>query len=372
MLGIRPIKPTKSAISLLSFGLLLLLVLGLQECKPKPKGVILHLEDVPYEHLSDYQFFKGDIKLLQANDSVIPYDLITPLFSDYAQKARFFYVPSGKSIVYNDTDVLDFPLGSAIIKNFYYANDLRDSSKGRRLMETRVLIHKASGWEAYPYVWNEEQTDAELKVAGASLRAKWIDKAGEAHDIEYNVPNKNQCKGCHWNHEAMTPIGPKVRNLNHKFHYANAYRNQLDMWSSLGLLKGLSCPGVAPKVAQWDDTSANLQDRALAYLDVNCGHCHRAEGPAATSGLILQTTVTDPVKLGVMKVPVAAGIGSGGRLYDIVPGKPDSSIIYFRMNSVHPGIMMPELGRHLIHKEGVALIRAWIAQMDKDHPITTE
>jgi len=35
-----------------------------------------------------------------------------------------------------------------------------------------------------------------------------------------------------------------------------------------------------------------------------------------------------------------------------------------RMNSTEPAVMMPELGRKMIHKEGVALIRSWIASLE--------
>jgi hypothetical protein len=67
--------------------------------------------------------------------------------------------------------------------------------------------------------------------------------------------------------------------------------------------------------------------------------------------------------LGVGKAPVAAGRGSGGRSFDIVPGKPDASILYYRINSDDPGVMMPELGKKLIHREGAELIHEWIAAM---------
>ena len=64
-----------------------------------------------------------------------------------------------------------------------------------------------------------------------------------------------------------------------------------------------------------------------------------------------------------MKPPVAAGRGSGGLSYDIVPGKPEESILVFRTGSIDPGIMMPELGKRLIHEEGLALLREWVAAM---------
>jgi hypothetical protein len=78
-----------------------------------------------------------------------------------------------------------------------------------RLIETRVLLHRAEGWVALPYQWNADQTDAKLVLAGARLDAKT--PAGEA--ISYAIPNKNQCKECHEMSGEVTPIGPKARNL---------------------------------------------------------------------------------------------------------------------------------------------------------------
>ena len=39
----------------------------------------------------------------------------------------------------------------------------------------------------------------------------------------------------------------------------------------------------------------------------------------------------------------------------------------YRFESTDPGIMMPELGRTMVHKEGLELIRNWIESMD-DNP----
>ncbi len=51
-----------------------------------------------HENLSEYNFFKGELNQLQPADDIIPYDLNTPLFTDYAEKARFIKVPAGKKI----------------------------------------------------------------------------------------------------------------------------------------------------------------------------------------------------------------------------------------------------------------------------------
>jgi uncharacterized repeat protein (TIGR03806 family) len=307
------------------------------------------------ENLSDYGFFKGTVKDQIPADGVMPYALNSPLFSDYASKLRFVRLPEGKSVAYNPDSVLQFPVGAAIVKTFYYPIDERNPKKGRRLMETRILLHEAKGWVALPYIWNKEQTDAVLEVAGGSDQVSWIDGAGKKQSFEYQVPNMNQCKGCHERSGEMTPIGPSVRQLNDG--------HQLQNWSTTGLLKGLPKEHI-PALVNYLDASASLDDRVKAYLDINCAHCHNATGPARSSGLYLDWNSKDRTAYGFFKPPVAAGRGSGNLSYDIVPGKPDQSILYYRMASRDPGVMMPELGRQLTHHEGVELVRNWIQSMN--------
>ncbi|MDB5283682.1 MAG: hypothetical protein JWO06_2757, partial [Bacteroidota bacterium] len=291
--------------------------------------------------------------------------LITPLFSDYAQKARFIYMPEGKSADYDTTQVLAFPVGACFIKNFYYADDLRVKNGTRRIMETRLLVHRANAWDALDYIWNDEQTEAILESAGDIKKVSWIHSDGTKKETDYIIPNKNQCKGCHWNNGvAITPIGPKVRNLNRDLPYDDVTENQLTHFAKIGFLKGAPAPGMAPKLADWSDSAHySVTERARAYLEVNCGHCHNPKGPAYTSGLHLNIDNFNLEHLGFCKAPVAAGKATGNRLYDIVPSSPDKSIMIYRMQSADPGIRMPELGRSLVHKEGLALITRWIAEM---------
>lgn len=306
------------------------------------------------ENLSDYGFFKDNIKEQIPADGVVLYTLNSPLFSDYASKLRFVKLPAGQSVAYNPDSVLQFPVGTAIVKTFYYPIDERNPKKGRRLMETRVLLHEAKGWVALPYIWNKEQTDAVLEVAGGSDQVSWIDAGGKKQSFEYQVPNMNQCKGCHERSGEMTPIGPSVRQLNDG--------QQLQHWDTAGLLKGLPKDHI-PALVNYSDASASFDDRVKAYLDINCAHCHNPTGPARSSGLYLTWDSKDRTAYGFLKPPVAAGRGSGNLSYDIVPGKPDQSILHYRMASRDPGVMMPELGRQLTHREGVELVRSWIASL---------
>lgn len=333
-------------------------------CNTGTGKVALDVTAEPFKNLSEYGFFTGTLKDLKANERVVPYDLVTPLFTDYAHKTRFVYLPEGKSADYDTTGVLQFPVGTCLIKTFYYPEDFRKPEAERRIIETRLLVHREAGWDNLAYIWNDEQTDAELDIAGDIKEVKWTHYDGSARKVDYVIPSKNQCKSCHWRNDAsFTPIGPKVRNLNRDYTYADGTENQLLRWTKLGILKNGPAPAAAPKIASWTDSTHTLNQRARAYLEMNCGHCHSPNGPAYTSGLHLNLENANPENLGFCKSPVAAGKATGNFMYDIVPGHPELSILTFRMESTDPGIKMPEIGRGLVHKEGVELISRWIAEM---------
>lgn len=332
-------------------------------------AVVLDVAAQPFEVLSKYNFFSGVMNELKPNARVLPYDLITPLFSDYAHKARFIYLPEGKSAEYDTTQVLDFPVGACLIKNFYYPVDFREPSGKRRVMETRLLVHRENGWEALDYIWNDEQTEAKLETAGDIKKVSWTHYDGSSKTIDYIIPNKNQCKSCHWHNGInIVPIGPKVRNLNRDFEYADGKQNQLVRMQKEGFLKNFTSPEAAPRMAAYlDSVHYSLDSRARAYLEVNCAHCHNPQGPAYTSGLYLNLENANAENLGVCKTPVAAGKAAGNFFFDIVPGKPEESILTFRMRSDDPGIKMPEVGRGVLHTEGAELIERWIKEMKPDN-----
>jgi len=316
------------------------------------------------EKLSEFELFKGRIQDQIPAEDVLPYSLNSPLFSDYAHKLRFIKIPKEAQVNFNPDSVLQFPVGTVIAKTFYYNNDERNQAKGRRLMETRILIHEAKGWKALPYIWNKEQNEATLEVAGGGDLVTWLDGQGQKQSFEYVVPNMNQCKGCHERQGIMTPIGPSARQLNGDFNYENGiHENQLVHWKNKKALSNLPELSDVPKMPAYSDLNASLDLRAKAYLDINCAHCHNPVGPAQSSGLFLHWNNTNKTSYGFMKTPVAAGRGSGNLSYDIVPGKPEESILAYRMYSLDPGIMMPELGRRLSHKEGVDLIKNWIKSL---------
>lgn len=344
----------------LLFALAVVELLSCQSRKEKTAPVVEELSSIDLSSfgpatLSSYGLFEGELKQLAPAADVHPYTINSPLFSDYALKKRFIKVPDGKTIAYDPAETFAFPEGTILIKNFYYPADMLQPNANLRLLETRLLILKEGEWSPLTYVWNNEQTEAYLEVSGRSIPVSWSHTDGVLRSIDYSVPNLNQCKGCHLKSNRVMPIGPSARQLNRD--------HQLENWHTQNLLAGLPT-GPLPRLANYDDPGQPVADRARAWLEVNCAHCHRPDGPAKNSGLHLSANVASLAELGVGKAPVAAGQGSGGRRYSIVPGKPDESILVYRIESTDPGVMMPEMGRKLAHKEGVELVKKWIEGLE--------
>jgi uncharacterized repeat protein (TIGR03806 family) len=314
----------------------------------------------PPQRLSDYRFFT-DAGGRAPNAGVIAYELNTPLYSDGALKFRYLYIPLGAQAGYRDDGVFEFPIGAVLIKTFAFAADMTRPDENLRLLETRLLIRRAEGWATLPYVWNDAGTEALLSPVGADLDVRFSDEHGQQVALNWAVPNRNQCKGCHDRAGAITPIGPSARNLNRN----HDGQSQLALWLEAGLLDRL--PADAPRAANaYDPASGTIEARARAYLDVNCAHCHNPEGPAHTSGLDLRWNADPAIAWGVGKRPTAAGRGSAGMQFAIAPGHPEQSFLLYRMESADPGVMMPELGRTLTDQRAVALMRDWIAGMGPD------
>src|SRR5690606_9043363 len=193
---------------------------GLMAAAPAPRPVALGalLADTPAPTLDAYRLFTDDAGR-EPNAGLTPYDLSTPLFSDYALKQRYLYLPPGSRVRYRAEGAFDFPVGTVLVKSFSYSADLRRPAESVRTLETRLLVRRRSGWVALAYVWNPEQTRATLKRAGARLPVGFIDPAGQPRQIDYAVPNANQCKECHAVDGEIAPIGPRAHALNRDYPY---------------------------------------------------------------------------------------------------------------------------------------------------------
>jgi uncharacterized repeat protein (TIGR03806 family) len=295
--------------------------------------------------------------------SVTPYDVNTPLFSDYAVKSRTVWLPPSTSVSYSAQGRFEFPTGTVITKSFGFPADFRVAAAPAKWIETRVLVRAASGWTGASYVWDDAQKSAQLSPGGDIVSFSFVDTTGQTRSPSYLVPSQAECKKCHANDGDMITLGPGAAQLNRDFAYASGTENELTHWSRAGLLTGAPSPAQAPRLPVWDDpTTGDTAARARAYLQANCSYCHNGSGEARTTGLVLADDAgAGGYALGLCKPPVAAGKAAANERYDIVPGHPEQSILVYRMQSTAPSIMMPEIGRSLEHVEAVELVSEWIS-----------
>jgi uncharacterized repeat protein (TIGR03806 family) len=351
-----------------------------------PAGpVTIDLTASPPQQLSTYQLFTWDpASGFAFNDRVVPYDLNTALFSDYALKQRAIYLPEGASATFDAERALDLPVGAAVLKTFYFPADLRAPTASLRLIETRLLVRHADGWHPLPYIWDADQRDAVLSPAGEVRAIPFIDITGAPQIANYLIPQRNECQSCHAEQASpdapieLVLLGVKARHLNRAYDYGGDIgpRNQLDRLAELGMLTGAPPAATLPAAYDFRPIEASgaaglppaeLELAARSYLDINCAHCHNPRGvQGITSQLFLNHDNPDPFHLGVCKRPGSAGTGTGGFSFDIVPGSPDTSILYFRADTEKVGAMMPLLGRSLTHQRGAELLHAWIAAQPPD------
>lgn len=287
--------------------------------------------------LSQLKLFNGDLADFDYNTNVYEYSLSTPLFTDFAYKLRVLAIPDGEKMNYDGAGLLQFPDNTIMAKTFYYLNDERDPELGKKIIETRVLIKKNGLWEVGNYLWNTAQTDAALDPNTHALQVDWIDEAGAAKTVNYKVPSNNQCIQCHDNGGNLMPIGPKARAMN----FVHNGSNQIQYFIDNDLLTGAPSVAQIPVLPDWADESLPLEDRARAYLDVNCAHCHQTGGSYnASFGDNFQLTFETPF--------------ADSNIYGVRVAIKD------RMGTEIPGYFMPLIGTSLVHDEGVELINAYI------------
>lgn len=326
-----------------------------------------------YTKLSDYKFFVGNIKDQLPSLNVLPYEPASSLFTDYAKKKRFVWMPIGTKATYNgDNESLELPVGSALIKTFYYdkvQNVLPVGSK--RIIETRIMLKTANGWIFADYVWNESQTEALYDVSGSETDVTWLDENNTTKNVNYRIPNQVQCLTCHKvkinNVQKIVPIGIKPQNLNFNFNYGNESKNQLTKWIEKGYLENnFALPTTQNTTVDYKDTSKDLTTRVRSYVDINCAHCHRAESHCYYRDMRFAFGETGPqnplsqTNLGVCMN--TADLQDIPQQYDkiVTPANINASMLYFRINTTNETYRMPLHGRTLIHAEGVALVAEWI------------
>ncbi len=315
--------------------------------------------------LSETGLYAEPLAALRPQGGVLPYDVASPLWSDGARKQRLIALPPGETLGFDPLDAWSLPLGATLVKTFYFPYDQSAPDGERQIVETRLLRRDDDGLTPLVYLWREDQTDAELWSGGTRRAVRFFDTHGDPVHREYAVPNANQCRNCHERGGTMFPLGVMTAQLNREVERGGARVNQLRWLGGLGALGAAGSSLDPPALGALANPYAPgpVEPRARSWLHANCAHCHRLGGGAGSTGLTLLVGEGDATHLGVCKPPVAAGAGTGGHDFDVVPGKPDDSIMPFRIASTAPNIKMPELPNRVPDPDGLALVRAWIGAM---------
>ena len=224
--------------------------------------------------LSAYNIYQGDASSLTPTADYQVLELGSTLYSDYSKKQRLVYIPDGTQITQIDNGIPQFPEGTILVKTFYFPVDARDTSLGKQVMETRLEILGDGEWNVGTYVWNEEQTDAQLVLKGVDTTVSWVDSNGTEQTFDYHYPSQKECVACHQLNEAVTPIGPSLRNLNIEIETVDGTVSQLTALQDNGLLTTFDVSTVS-SIPDYHNETLSIEERGRAYLDMNCAHCHQ-------------------------------------------------------------------------------------------------
>ena len=326
--------------------------------------VIVDLTNVPLDKLSDYHFFDGNLKEQKPSLNVLPYKPASTAFINYAQSKRFVWMPGNAKATYDgDDNVFNFPNGSALLQTIYYDNIEPDNTT--KIIETRLLVKKADGWQAFVYIWNEDQTEAFLDTTnnGAVVPITFSNN-GNSQLVNYKVASQSECIMCHNINPNNTgiitiPIGVKPQNLNNSFTYSTGILNQLEKWKLQGYL-GNDIPPTINSAVNWTDANQSLELRAKSYIDINCAHCHRDGGSNDNLPVRFNFSNNDLMSFGVCLTPMLA---IPNNPYIFTSQDPNHSTAIYLMNSTNSSEKMPPIGREIVHQEGILIIRNWINSM---------
>jgi uncharacterized repeat protein (TIGR03806 family) len=274
---------------------------------------------------------------------LVPYEVAQGFWSDEAYKSRWLAIPDGETIGFDGDGHWTFPIGTVLAKEFIV--------NGARV-ETRLMMrHDDGNWSGYAYVWDETESDATLLFSGLA-----VDAGGQT----WSIPDNSECSLCH-NPTVGGAVGPEHRQMDTLAHYPSTGRtaNQIDTLTHIGMLDALDPATIDPFPA-FDDATATLEERARAYLHINCAFCHQPGGPTrAELDFRYDTPLADMEACGLG--PIHGDLGVAGAQL-IAPGDPARSVVALRMD-VRDANQMPPVGSNLVDVDGVQLVRDWIATL---------
>lgn len=311
----------------------------------------------------------------EPSPGVLPFSINAEPWADHAVAERLVAVPGATAIEvipghatrpdFAPVESFKFP-GDGVLARTFSLEMKSGHPESRRRLETQVLHFDGQDWRGYTYAWNDAQTDADLVAAEGMDRTFVVtdpEAPGGRREQAWHFPSRAECLTCHnsWSGYRLA-FNPLQLDKDH------AGADQLESFMALGLLvapKGgtgsRTTDGGKPaqKLTNPYDPSANLDERARSYLQVNCAHCHQfGAGGTANIQLRYDTPLEKAQILDVRPTQGTFGV------YDariVAHGDPYRSVLFYRMAKLGPG-RMPRLGSELLDEDGLRLLRDWIAQ----------
>jgi uncharacterized repeat protein (TIGR03806 family) len=316
---------------------------------------------------------------------LIPYSVNAELWSDHALKERFLALPGTSQIEFETVEYPQpapgaprgwrFPDGTVVVKTFSMEME-KGNPASRRRLETRILhFEQLAGteevgdqvWRGYTYVWNDDQSDAELlqaQGADRELLVKDPDSPGGMRKQTWHFPSRSECTLCH-TMPAKYVLGVNTLQMNKEHDYGKGVvANQLQVLERLGVFKKppSKAPEALPHLVNYRDESLPLDQRARSYLHSNCAHCHMKWGGGNAEFQLLATLPL--AELGIVNTRPGQGSFELNDPKVLVPGSAERSMILYRMTKLGLG-RMPHVASNVVDEKAAKMLRDWISQLPK-------
>ncbi|HVS38162.1 MAG TPA: PQQ-dependent sugar dehydrogenase [Gemmataceae bacterium] len=269
---------------------------GLYTLEPTPKD-----ENPPKfpTRLSETGIFTS-VKGHVVAPGLIPYDVNAPLWSDGATKERYIGLPGDAQIEFTTYRGWNFPDATVLVKTF--SLDAADAADKRRI-ETRLLTRRDGQWYGYSYLWNDEQTDADLVPAAGLDRTYEVRDLGRVRKQTWHYPSRAECMVCH-SRAANWVLGLTEMQMNKIHEYPHGVRDeQLRTLEHLGVFKVSDA-----------DHIEEIKRRVADWLGLG-----GVAAKATTDAIVAPRLLTPPPVRGAL---AAAGRGLSA-VYDAAPAPPD-------------------------------------------------
>jgi glucose/arabinose dehydrogenase len=291
---------------------------------------------------------------------VVAYEINHPGWHDGAKGRHWIGAPADTKLHASEGGQWQLDNGVALVQTLAL-----DTSSGPRRVETRVMLKRENDWTGYTYVWNDQQSDAELAPAKGMRTTLNLPEGPRP----WLVPSRSDCLVCH-SRAANFALSLNTRQLNRPAADEPAV-NQIARLEQLDLLVAgksswiASRLGSAARYSSLLDTNVSLETRARAYLAVNCAHCHMHEGGGNSAMDMSATTALRNMRL-IDQMPQHGMFNlKDGRI--IVPGAPTRSVLVSRSALRIPG-QMPPLGTIRPDAEGTKVLSQWISSLQAAAP----